>query len=353
MQHHQAPTDRRLLISFVRGNWRREDTTAPSLLTKSCHDIDWLLWMLCSPAPGSTEPTHLPSTFTSSGTLNQFRKARKPIAAGDATNCLKCPIEESCNHSAKNIYVKKYFENGNMGWPVKIVVPEIEDVYRSKGKDAAKARLIEALGEDYDENTPDEEIKKRNWFGRCVWDGDNNVCDDQSVTITWDDDPLHTDTIRSSRSGEVGGFNERGAKSAVFHMIAPTQLICERRGRIYGTLGEISYDSSTITVHDFTSGKTSTHTPPREQGGHGGGDDGLATNFLKAVKAAKDGEMGPQEAQRKYLGCSLEEVVRSHIAVFAAEEARREKKTVNWQEFWAREVEKHISGDEVKDERIN
>ena len=28
--------------SFVRGNWRRPDTSAPMLLTKSCHDIDWL-----------------------------------------------------------------------------------------------------------------------------------------------------------------------------------------------------------------------------------------------------------------------------------------------------------------------
>ena len=35
--------------SYVRGNWRRADTSAPSLLTKSCHDIDILLWLLCSP----------------------------------------------------------------------------------------------------------------------------------------------------------------------------------------------------------------------------------------------------------------------------------------------------------------
>src|ERR1700761_281462 len=95
---------------LFRGNWRKESTSAPSLLTKSCHDIDFLLWMLCSPAPGSSEPPHLPSTFASSGSLNQFRKARKPKAAGTATNCLKCPIEDSCIHSAKRLYVDKHVE---------------------------------------------------------------------------------------------------------------------------------------------------------------------------------------------------------------------------------------------------
>jgi predicted dehydrogenase len=337
--------------SYVRGNWRRSDTSAPSLLTKSCHDIDFLLWMLCSPAPGTAEPPHLPSTFASSGTLNQFRKARKPIAAGDATNCLDCPIGDTCNHSAKNIYLEKHFEKKDLGWPVKIVVPEIEDIYQSKGKDAARSRLLEELGRDYDADTPDEVIKRRNWYGRCVWESDNTVCDDQTVTISWDDDPLPRNAEGvldgTTRGGDVGGLNGRGAKSAVFHMIAPTKQICERRGRIYGTTGEIFYNSSTIEVHDFTTDKTTAHQPSRQAGGHGGGDDGLATNFMRAVMAVKNGELEAQAAQRKHLGCSLDEVVRSHVAVFAAEKARTDGKLVDWKDFWANEVEQHI-GSSIK-----
>jgi hypothetical protein len=38
------------------------------------------------------------------------------------------------------------------------------------------------------------------------------------------------------------------------------------------------------------------------------------------------------------LGVDLEECVRSHAAVFAAEEARRKGTVVGWEEYWEREV---------------
>jgi predicted dehydrogenase len=333
-----------------RGNWRREDVTAPSLLTKSCHDIDVLLWLLCSPANvEDTSPPHLPSTISSTGMLNQFRKARKPVAAGEATNCLSCPIESTCIYSAKSIYVDKHLDFGNTGWPVKIVVPEIEDIYKTSGKDAAKTRLLEALAEDYTTSTLDSEIKARSWYGRCVYDADNDVLDDQTVTITWDDDPLPANGS-DDNNGEVGGLNGRGAKQALFHMTAPTEKICERRGRIYGTRGEISYDSTTIQVHSFATGYTKSIRPeaPSAEQGHGGGDDGLAVQFLGAVKEVLGGE-DVEKAQRTWLGCDIGEAVRSHVAVFAAEKARRGKLVLDWKSFWAEEVEGRIGkkGEEV------
>ena len=308
--------------------------TAASLLTKSCHDIDLILWLLCSPSQSSSRP-HLPSHVTSAGSLLSFRKARKPDLAGNATNCLSCPAENECLYSAKKIYDKDHLALGRIGWPVNIVEPEIEDLYSEPGMNAARLRLMERLAEDYDSQTTQKEIESRPWFGRCVYESDNDVCDDQVVTMEWQDDPLPMDGNQSMESRIKG----RGAKIATFHMVAPTEKQCQRRGRVYGTKGEIEYDSATIRVYDFATKQANIHHPPQLGGGHGGGDAGLARQFVKAIAAVKAGEMTVAEAQKVHVGCTLEDVIRSHAMVFAAEEARRERKVVNWAEWWRSNVE--------------
>ncbi|KAF2262791.1 streptomycin biosynthesis protein StrI [Lojkania enalia] len=321
--------------SYLRGNWRKESVTAPSLLTKSCHDIDFLMWLLCSPPPNAGTQPHLPSYVTSTGSRKFFRKERKPREAGDAKNCLSCPHEEDCLYSAKRIYLERHLRYGNTGWPVKIVNPEIEECYKKSGLEAASSMLLDNLKEDYTPETPVKEIESRPWFGRCVWESDNDVCDDQCVTITWDDDPL------PSEDG-VTVLHQRGAKTAQFHMVAFTEKICERRGRIYGTKGEIEYDSATIKVHDFSTGYTKVHKPHLAGGGHGGGDEGLVRQFLMAVNAVNCQEMSAAEAQREFLGCDLDEAFRSHAMVFAAEDARKERKVVDWKRWWDNRVEPQL-----------
>ena len=322
--------------SYVRGNWRKESTTAPSLLTKSCHDIDLLLWLLCSPPSSSPRgPPHLPCYVSSTGSLKYFKQSRKPAAAGKATNCLSCPAEPECIYSAKKIYQDGHLSKGNTGWPVEIVDPEIENCLAQQGQAAAQSKLRKRLAEDYEVSTPQQEIDSRPWFGRCVYESDNDVCDDQVVTITWEDDPLPqsshgTDSTNSRLKG-------RGAKTATFHMIAFTEAQCERRGRVYGSEGEISYNDKEIRVYDFATKKAETYQPPRRGGGHGGGDDGLTQQYVKAVEAAIKG-FNVAEAQVEYVGCTLEEVIRSHAMVFAAEEARRERKVVDWRAWWQSNV---------------
>jgi predicted dehydrogenase len=318
--------------------------TAPSLLTKCCHDIDFLMWLLASPTSSTTgDLPHLPSSIAATGSLNQFRKARKPLAASSATNCLSCPIEKTCLYSAKSIYLGKFLDVDDTDWPLKTVVPEIEDLCKNEGKEFAKSRLLQVLETDYTSETPDSEVKQQPWYGRCVWESDNDVCDDQTVTLTWEDSLLEVGDLANGTSPEIttkeeGKLEDRGAKTAIFHMTAPTEVVCERRGRIYGTTGEITYDSFTISVHSFADGKTETFTPEGRGGGHGGGDEWLAENFCKAVEAVLTGAMQADEAQRRWLGCGIEEIVRSHVAVFAGEKARKERVVVDWGDFWAEQV---------------
>jgi predicted dehydrogenase len=126
-------------------------------------------------------------------------------------------------------------------------------------------------------------------------------------------------------------------------MIAQTLAQCERRGWIYGTKGEIYYDSSRITLHDFENNTTNTFNPEVPKNSHhGGGDGGLTEQFVKAVTAVKNGDMPVQEAQTRYLGVTVEECIRSHAAVFAAEDARKEKRVVQWEDWWSNNVEKTL-----------
>lgn len=310
--------------SYVRGNWRNDKTTGPSLLTKSCHDIDLLLWLLCSPEKAGQGEPHLPSTVSSTGALQFFKKSRKPAAAGSATNCMKCPLGDSgCKYSAKHVYLGPQYRglaSGNTNWPVNVVVHDIEELPTMDGR---KEALTRALEEDYDESTSEEEVSKRNWFGRCVFESDNNVCDDEFVTITWPE-------------------TTRPAKRAAFHMVAQTTKVCQRYSNFYGENGEVYADSKKIVVEDFASGQTKTYYPRVEDLGHGGGDVGLTRQFVMACDRVKNHAWEAEKAQNEFIGCTLEEVIRSHAMVFAAEEARLEKKVLDWGEWWNNAVEKQL-----------
>lgn len=318
-----------------RGDWRNKSTSAPTLLTKSCHDIDMLLWLLCSPPPKSTRPAHIPSKITSTGALRYFHKGRKPVAAGNATNCLSCDFEPSCKYSAKKIYVGPRFPglgSGNIDWPVDVLVPEIEDCIRDGGQDAGTKALLKKLGENYDTSTPTAEISSRPWFGRCVYESDNDVCDHQTVVLTFDD--------VEGKDGQPG----IGGKTATFNMVALTEKVCERYTHIYGTDGEIYADSASVVVQDFSTGKTKTYYPHVGSGGHGAGDGGLARQFVLAIDRVKNHGEKIADAQVAYIGCSAEEVVRSHAVVFAAEEARENQTVVDFPTWWQREVVAALEG---------
>lgn len=288
--------------------------------------------------------------------MHFFKKANKPIEAGGATNCLSCPIEPHCQYSAKQLYLNQHLRAGNSDRPVNAIVPDIEDVLVNKGLLPAANHLLKALGEDYDGNTPDSQVRKRNWYGRCVWESDNDVCDDQMVTIEWDDDCISSANISTvsdehrlpspeeATDKDKALVRYRPGKMAQFHLVALTDVISRRRGRISGTKGEVSYDAATIRVNDFKSGTETVFNVPSSKHGHDGGDDGLALSFVRGIAEVKRGKMSASDAQEKYLKSTVEELLRSHLAVFWIEEARMGETSLKWQEWWSRVVESKLQG---------
>ncbi|GCE09452.1 Gfo/Idh/MocA family protein [Dictyobacter aurantiacus] len=246
--------------SFVRGNWGNEGRSSFMLLAKSCHDIDWLRYMIGQRCVN----------VTSFGSLLHFRKEQKPAAAGDATRCLDCAYESQCPYSAKRFYLKR-LASGSTGWPLDVITT-----------DFSQQGVVDVL--------------RTGPYGRCVYECDNDVVDHQVVNLEY----------------------ENGA-TASFTMIATSETR-DRETIIFGTRGEIRGNGHKIVHYDFLTEETHEYEIERveEASGHGGGDYKLMQSFVAAVAQRDPGKIlsGPQE--------SLE----THLTVFAAEQARREKRGV-------------------------
>jgi predicted dehydrogenase len=208
--------------SFVRGNWRSQDGSGPMLMTKACHDIDWLVHLF-----GRT-----PSRVHSFGSLTHFRAEDRPAEATD--RCVTCPLETSCPYSAKRVYLGCLGDPDQEFWPLSAVTT-----------DHTEAGVLEAL--------------RSGPYGRCVYSCDNDVVDHQVVTMEFGD----------------------GATCS-FTMSAFTPME-QRKTRLMGTHGFIEGDGQTLRVVDFRTGTEETVETPSQAGGHGGGDEALTDAFLHAV----------------------------------------------------------------------
>lgn len=314
--------------SYVRGNWRNSGKDggigAPTLLTKCCHDMDLLFWLLDeNPARAEPQqvdlgdrklpdnstrtsgvlPTILPNPVTiySTGSVSVFKKENKPPNAGDY--CLTCPIEQSCLYSAKKIYLQDHLGNPfrGTGWPISVLVPEIEeyDSYRE-----ASAAVVKSLSPSSSKN-----------YGRCVWGvPDNDVCDNQSVSLTFS-------------GGVVVNLN----------MVAFSGAITQRHTSIYGTHGELHADTAKkrITIHSFIDDAEREYVatgaaPNGMQDAHDGGDYGLMKSFVEAIWRVERENWKVDDAQKEVIGAEIDEFERSHRAIWLAEKSREEGKIVDW-----------------------
>jgi predicted dehydrogenase len=125
---------------------------------------------------------------------------------------------------------------------------------------------------------------------------------------------------------QVVNIQYKDGTTASFTMVAFTKQVCNRVTRIHGSHGEIVGDMSTYTVTDFRTGESTHHEPANEGGGHGGGDMGLMRSFIRACS----------EQDQTALGVEPEDILRSHLMVFAAEESRLKDQNVLYDDFQKR-----------------
>ncbi|HWS36325.1 MAG TPA: Gfo/Idh/MocA family oxidoreductase [Actinoplanes sp.] len=223
--------------SYVRGNWRNEAESGPMLLTKSSHDIDWLMYVVGQPV----------TRVSSFGGLAHFRPENHPPGAG--TRCVDCSVEPDCPYSATRLYLGCLGDPKRERWPLSAVTAEATE-------EAVTAALTTGP------------------YGRCVYLCDNDVVDHQVVNLEFAD-----------------------GVTAAFTMTAFTAGDGHRRTRLFGSHGSVEGDGRTLTLTDFRDGSTreiptTAGGDGTAAGGHGGGDAGLIDSFLTAVATRDPSAVG-------------------------------------------------------------
>lgn len=246
--------------SFVRGNWSQQETSTFMLLAKSCHDIDAIAWLLDKPC----------EQVSSFGELTHFKSENAPLGA--PRFCVEgCPAENSCPYHAAKVY------GTHSGWR-----------HSAGFTDLTERQILEEL--------------KTSRYGRCVYHADNDVVDHQVVAMKFADGVTATFTMTA--------FTPWGGRYV----------------RVHGSKGylHVNIDENQIDMWEFWAGnRHSTIKIPESKGGHGGGDDRLIRDLVRAVTR--------NDASR--VKTTTHESLRTHKIVFAAELSRREGRAVNLAEL--------------------
>ena len=81
------------------------------LMAKSCHDLDWLQYVL----------GRAPLRVSSFGSLTHFTAANRPPGAAD--RCVPCSVQPNCPYSASRLY-RGLLDRGEHGWPLSVVIDD-------------------------------------------------------------------------------------------------------------------------------------------------------------------------------------------------------------------------------------
>jgi predicted dehydrogenase len=293
--------------SFVRGNWRREELSSPMILAKCCHDLDLLTWFT-----GET-----PHSLSSFGSLRHFKPENAPPGAPE--RCTDgCPAEDNCPFYAPAIYINLE--------PFKFALSQSKlPLYRITGRQSLKypqavksiGRLIpplrelteykglprSAISDDPANETALLDELREGPYGRCVYHCDNDVVDQQVVTMQFPSGISASLTMHGHSHEEGRTLRIDGSQASL--------------------LAKFSFHRSFIEIHDHRTMEVEVIEFPStiEETGHGGGDFGIMRDFIRSIR------------DRQNASISARDSLESHFMAFAAEKSRLEASKIDMASF--------------------
>ena len=244
--------------SYVRGNWRNRKMATPMIMAKCCHDLDLLQDFAGSKC----------RSISSMGSLAYFKPEFKP--EGSADRCTNCKYVDTCTYSAKKIYVDMWY---GVGKPKNIFPFNlITDVCP-----LTEEALIKAI--------------KEGPYGRCVFACDNDVVDNQTVIMQFENGI--TATLK------MEAFVKEGGRDIRFFGTEGELVLNEGDGVI--KLKRYFGEDETWKICDLTD----------DLEGHGGGDHRMIDELYEIMIG-----------NTSQIATSIDESIESHYMALAAEESR-------------------------------
>ncbi len=129
--------------SFVRGNWRNEKESSFMLLAKSCHDVDWLSYIVGRRC----------LRVSSFGSLYYFKPENRPEGAAD--RCMDCALSKKCPYSAKEFYFRKLRNYDFLTRKTETIDTKASDADMAGGHGGGDGGLLKAFCRAIVENRPE------------------------------------------------------------------------------------------------------------------------------------------------------------------------------------------------------
>lgn len=233
--------------SYIRGPWRNSNFASPIILAKCCHDLDILYWLTGQKC----------ISVNSIGDLVHFKKG---AICGNAKFCTDCKVE-GCAYRASNIYKEQT-------WPNK---------YYLKGEITEENIMRQLPYTQYD---------------RCVYECDNNVCDNQNTILKLDNN-IYASHYLTAHSKEVyRDIKIHGTKGELCGLFEKKMDIIVNPFR----KDKIVYNSDILKIDDSS---------------HGGGDSGMMRDLFLSFNGMESNSM-----------TNIESSIYSHLIAFGAEKSR-------------------------------